>query len=223
MHYFDTPTSKCKHCGISGYEMLTQANASCPGPKPEPVRLIATTTITVDRGVTVGALSSTHGKFKPIGDIPYKLTPGAHKFDLWSDGTMTLHDGAGRTDVEIVVHAKPTMTPQSPLTPFGEILQSLRHGLAKAATGQRRDSEPVESPVAMRDRLARECRDQYFDAVILAARKRRARASYLAFEDREDGRTWDARQAEHDRAQMLDSAMSQPLDFSVAAYKGPVI
>lgn len=40
------------------------------------------------------------------------------------------------------------MTPQSPLTPFGEALQSLSHGLAEAVTSHENDSEAVEKLAA---------------------------------------------------------------------------
>lgn len=60
----------------------------------------------------------------------------------------------------------PLETPQGPLTPFGEALQSLSHGLAGAATNQRRGSEPV-------DNLSPTDRNAYFDGIILAARKKR--------------------------------------------------
>lgn len=73
--------------------------------------------------------------------------------------------------------------PQGPLTPFGEALQSLSHGLAGAATSQRRDSEPVEikagEPISHPTTrkgytIASETdRNLYYDGIILAARKKR--------------------------------------------------
>lgn len=56
-------------------------------------------------------------------------------------------------------------------------------------------------------------RNAYFDGIILAARMKRIRANHNDQCDRDIARNWDGWQAELDRSQMLEAAMSRPLDW----------
>lgn len=84
-----------------------------------------------------------------------------------------------------------------------------------------RVTEPVDNGPQSLASLSQCDRNAYFDGLILAARKRREaeiqrerRREIVEECDREDSRTWDARQAEHDRAQMLSAACSLPISFT---------
>ena len=68
----------------------------------------------------------------------------------------------------LLTEMQPAVTPQAPLTPWGEMLAAMRNGLLGAATSQRRDSGAV-------DNLSPTDRNAYFDGIILAARKKRER------------------------------------------------